>query len=50
MCIDVRVLRIRSFVRYFLGIVGLLGFCDFMIFPSHRNALILQSCSLCFQE
>ena len=48
MCKDV--LEIVGFVRYFLGIVGILGFCDFMIFPSRRNTLILQSCSLCFQE
>ena len=39
-----------SFMRYFLGIVGILGFCDFVIFLSHYNTLILQSCSLCFQE
>ena len=29
MYIFVRVLEIESFVRYFLGIVGILGFCDF---------------------
>ena len=32
MCIDVRGLRIESFVRNFLSIVGILGFFDFMIF------------------
>ena len=35
---------------YFLGIVNILGFCDVVIFPSRHNTLILQSCSLCFQE
>ena len=50
MCTNVRVLGIVSFVRYFLGIVGIIGFCDFVIFPTHRNILILQSSSLCFQE
>ena len=39
-----------SFVRYFLGIVGILGFYNFMIFPSRRNTLIFQSCILGFQE
>ena len=33
---------------YFLGIVDILGFFGFVIFPSFRNTLILQSCSLCF--
>ena len=33
---------------YFLNIVGILGFCDFVIFPSRHNTLILQSYSLCF--
>ena len=28
-CRDVQVLGIRRIVRYFLGIVGILGFCDF---------------------
>ena len=37
-------------MRYFLGIVGILGFCDFVIFLSHCNTLILQYRSLCFQE
>ena len=37
-------------MRYFLGIVGILEFYDFFIFPSHRNTLILQSCSQCFHE
>ena len=41
LCIDVRILRIESIVRYFLGIVGILEFCDFVIFPSHRNTLML---------
>ena len=35
-------------MRYFLGIVGILGFCDFMIFPSRRNTLILRSCIFVF--
>ena len=35
---------------YFLDIVGILGFCDVVIFSNHGNALILQFCSLCFQE
>ena len=35
---------------YFLGIVGILRFCDFVNFLSRRNTLILQSCSLCFQK
>ena len=50
MCRDIRVFGIGSFVRYFLGIVGILRFCDFMNFPSHCNTLIFQSCTLCFQE
>ena len=37
-------------MRHFLSIVSILRFCDFVIFPSRRNALIFQSCSLCFQE
>ena len=37
-------------MRYFLGIVGILRFCDFVIFPSRHDTLILQSCSLCLQE
>ena len=41
MCTDVRVLWIASFVMYFLGIVSILGFFDFVIFPSRRNTLIL---------
>ena len=36
-------------MRYFLGIVGILRFCDVVIFPSRRNTLIFQSCSMCFQ-
>ena len=32
-CTYVRVLRIESFVRYFLSIVGILMFCGFVIFP-----------------
>ena len=50
MCRDVRVWEIENFMRYFLSIVGILGFCDFVIFPIRRNTLILQYCSLCFQE
>ena len=34
---------------YFLGIVGILGFGGFVIFLSHRNTLILQSCTLFFK-
>ena len=37
-------------MSYFLNIVGILGFCGFVIFPSHHNTLILQSCTLGFQE
>ena len=37
-------------MRYFLDIVGILGFCDFMIFSNCRNTLILQSCTLCFSR
>ena len=37
-------------MRYFLGIGSIVGFCDFAIFPSRRNTLILQSCSLCLKE
>ena len=37
-------------MKYFIGIVGILGFYDFVIFPSRRNTLILLFCSLCFQE
>ena len=37
-------------MRYFLDIVSILGFGDFVIFPSRRNTLIFQSCSLYFQE
>ena len=40
MCRDVRVLGIESFVRYFLGIVGILGFWDLVNFPSCRNTLM----------
>ena len=43
-------LRDWEFIRYFLGIVGILRFCDFVIFLSYRNTLILKSYSLCFQE
>ena len=45
----VRVLGIESFVRYFISIVGIIRFCDFMFFPSHHNTLILQSCTLVFR-
>ena len=50
MCTYVRVLGIESFVRYFLSIMGILGFCDFVIFPSRHNTVILQFSYLCFQE
>ena len=43
---DVRVKEIKSFVSYFFGIVGIVWFCDFVIFPSYRNILILQSCTM----
>ena len=35
-------------MRYFLGIMGILRFFHFLIFPNHRNTLMLQSCTLCF--
>ena len=50
MCRDERVSENGSFVKYFLGIMGILRFCDFVIFPNRCNTLILQSCTLCFQE
>ena len=50
MCRDVRVREIESLMRYFLGIVSILGFCNVVIFPSRRNTLILQFCFLSFQE
>ena len=37
-------------MMYFLGIIGILGFSDFVIFHSRRNILKLHSCTLCFQE
>ena len=37
-------------MRYFLGIVSILGFCEFVIFPNRLNTLILQSCTVCFQN
>ena len=43
-------LGIESFVMYFLSIVNILRFCDFVILPSRHNTLILHSCTLCFQE
>ena len=36
-------------MRYFLGIVGILGFHDFVFFPS-CYMLILQSCTLVFRR
>ena len=46
LCIDVRVLGIDIFMRYFLGIVGIVGFCYFVIFfPNRCNTSILQSCT-----
>ena len=50
MCRDVRVLGIESFVRYFIGIMDILGFWDLVHFPSRCNTLILQSCTLVFLE
>ena len=50
MCRDVRVGEIGSLMRWFFSIVGILGFCDFVIFPNRRNNLIFQFCSMCFQE
>ena len=41
MCKYLRVLGIESFVRDFIGIMDILGFCDFVIFPSRPNTLIL---------
>ena len=38
MCTNVMILEI---VRYFLGIVGIQRFCDFVIFPSRYNTLII---------
>ena len=46
MCRDVRVREIESFMRYFLSIMGILRFCDFVIFLNLRNTLIFQSCSV----
>ena len=46
MCKDVRFLGIESIGRYFFGIVGILGCYDFIIFPSRRNTLIFQSCTM----
>ena len=37
-------------MRYFLDIMVILRFCDFVILLSHHNTLILQSYTLCFQE
>ena len=34
-------------MKYFFGIISILGFCDFL---SHHNTLILQYCILCFQK
>ena len=34
-------------MKYFLGIISILEFCDFL---SHRNTLILQYCILCFKK
>ena len=31
-------------------VVGILGFCDIVIFSNRRNILIQQSYSMCFQE
>ena len=33
-------------MRYFLGIIGILGFCDFVIFPSHPKSLPLNDKNL----
>ena len=41
LCQDVRVLGIESVIRYFLGIVGILEFCDFVIFISCCSTWIL---------
>ena len=38
------------FMRYFLDIVGIIGFCDFVIFLNRHYYLILQFCFLCFQK
>ena len=48
MCRDIRVREIESFIMYFLGIMGIIGFCNFIIFPSSRNTLMLKYCSICF--
>ena len=39
MCSDERVVGIESIVRYFLGIVGILGFRDFLSFLVVENTL-----------
>ena len=36
-------------MRYFLDIIGILGFYDIFIFPGLRNSLILQSHTLIFE-
>ena len=43
-------LSLESFVKYFLNSVSILWFYDFMICLIRRNTLILQSCTICFQE
>ena len=35
---------------YFLSIVGILRFCDFVIFPNRHNTLILQFCFYVFKN
>ena len=37
-------------MKYFLDIVGIVGFYYFVTFSNRDSTLILQSCSLCFQE
>ena len=43
---DQRAFGIESFVGYFLGIMSILVFFYFVIFPNRCNTLILQSCTL----
>ena len=43
-CINVMVLGIESYVRYFLGIMDIIGFCDFVIFliKPGKNSIFLK--------
>ena len=37
-------------MKCILGIMGILEFCDFVIFSNHDDTLIVQSCTLCFKN